>query len=540
MICTRRLLSRRHQREQQQHQHQQHQQQQRKAYQQPQSTMPDFLPADILYLVCCSGYANACKLRMVCLSVSNACREQSPWTLVAAPGLPLELLSWHLRGGDRLPLQQPGVTATATARAPVRAEDAAATTTTTGGGGGGEISGRDCDWVGHAASNAVAAVVGRSSGSKVSSHEKTADAIPGDGPSSGLKSTAPAATGERITEMTHPADATATATVTATVTTHVSRLSPRRLVQKVVVDRAFTLEGVVWPAGMTSLEVGEEGVGVSEVTDGGVRWGRVCAGGRVSASSITKTCTEAALAAFSAATAARFSKAIRAADDGNPAGSSATLTSQQQPEAKKPPAPTATEAFWAGRAGGTCYDRPIREVSLPPTLVHLELLGPFNDPLQGVEWPPALETLVFGELFNQSLSRDGDGENGDGGSGEGVLLPRGLKSLTLGSAFNQCLDDVAWPPGLAHLQLGHSFNQDIEGVRWPSTLREIYFGDLFRSPITQVRLAPACVCEHAGLEVSCSMVIFTYLARHPFCGFGSCGRRLSCFCLLKSFLPSYQ
>lgn len=76
----------------------------------------------------------------------------------------------------------------------------------------------------------------------------------------------------------------------------------------------------------------------------------------------------------------------------------------------------------------------------------------------------------------------------------GLLLPRGLKSLTLGSASDQCLDDMAWPPALAHLQLGHSFNQDIDGVRWPSTLREIYFGNLFRSPITQARREErACV-----------------------------------------------
>ncbi|CAN0565415.1 unnamed protein product, partial [Ectocarpus sp. 12 AP-2014] len=71
--------------------------------------MPGILAGDILAIVWCSGYAGpaaATPLETVCLAMCNACREQTPWTLRAAPGMPPWLLSWHLRGGDRLLLQR--------------------------------------------------------------------------------------------------------------------------------------------------------------------------------------------------------------------------------------------------------------------------------------------------------------------------------------------------------------------------------------------------------------------------------------------------
>ncbi|CAN0441342.1 unnamed protein product, partial [Ectocarpus sp. 8 AP-2014] len=71
--------------------------------------MPGILASDILAIVWVSGYAGpaaAASLETVCLAVCNACREQTPWTLRAAPGMPPWLLSWHLRGGDRLMLQR--------------------------------------------------------------------------------------------------------------------------------------------------------------------------------------------------------------------------------------------------------------------------------------------------------------------------------------------------------------------------------------------------------------------------------------------------
>lgn len=105
--------------------------------------MRDFLPGEVLFIVCCSGYADAARLRVVCLSVSITCREQTPWSLIAARGLPSQLLSWHLRGGDRL-LQQHS-------NSP-RAD---------GDGGGGDAGGdagccsSDSNWVGHDANTAM-------------------------------------------------------------------------------------------------------------------------------------------------------------------------------------------------------------------------------------------------------------------------------------------------------------------------------------------------------------------------------------------------
>lgn len=170
----------------------------------------------------------------------------------------------------------------------------------------------------------------------------------------------------------------------------------------------------MWPACVTSLEMGEGGVRVSEATDGGMRL-KFCAGSRGSTTTrgITRTCPEAALAAFSAAAAARITGAIKTVGDNAPVVDGTTTTPESA--AKEAPASTATETFWAGRAGGSYFDRPLREVPLPPALVHLELLGPLNDPLKGVEWPPSLEILVFGGLFNQSLSRDSDSDSDGSG-----------------------------------------------------------------------------------------------------------------------------
>eukprot|EP00903_Cladosiphon_okamuranus_P019590 g18017.t1 len=346
-------------------------------------------------------------------------RARGPWS--PPQGLSLELLSWHLRGGDRLLLQvgqhEPGT------RAPVGVEDAAAAT----------CRESDNDWVGHAANIAIipaeveVEVEGEGEG------EGKVD------PSSGSRRFAHAAGDANIAGD----------------------------------DRSFSLEGLLWTARVTSLEVGKEWVRVPEVNDGGVRWSRLCAGGRVRAR--PEPALPAALSAVMKSKSSLTRKAFGMRFGDN-------LWVEDGTTGTDPDRDPVTEKFWARRAGGTCCDRPLREVSLPQALVHLELLGPFNDPVEGVQWPPSNETLVFGELFNQSLRGDGNGD-GDGG---GILLPRGLKSLTLGSAFDQPLDDVAWPPGLDHLQLRHSFSQDIGSVRWPSTLQEIYFGDLFRSPITQV------------------------------------------------------
>jgi len=62
--------------------------------------------------------------------------------------------------------------------------------------------------------------------------------------------------------------------------------------------------------------------------------------------------------------------------------------------------------------------------------------------------PGSLETLVFGDSFNQSLA--------------GLRLPNSLQRLTFGNLFNQILDGVSLPNSLQSLTFGLEFNQTLE------------------------------------------------------------------------------
>ena len=42
-----------------------------------------------------------------------------------------------------------------------------------------------------------------------------------------------------------------------------------------------------------------------------------------------------------------------------------------------------------------------------------------------------------------------------------MTWPAGLQSLTFGQSFNQSLDNVTWPAGLQSLTFGHGFNQSL-------------------------------------------------------------------------------
>jgi hypothetical protein len=53
---------------------------------------------------------------------------------------------------------------------------------------------------------------------------------------------------------------------------------------------------------------------------------------------------------------------------------------------------------------------------------------------------------------------------------EGVLLPSSLQSLKFGDDFNQSLEGVTFPSGLQSLTFGSKFNQRLNGVSLPSGL----------------------------------------------------------------------
>eukprot|EP00435_Cladocopium_sp_Y103_P060610 s81_g22.t1 len=86
----------------------------------------------------------------------------------------------------------------------------------------------------------------------------------------------------------------------------------------------------------------------------------------------------------------------------------------------------------------------------------LKLGSAFDQSLKGVTLPNSLNNLEFGEEFDQSL--------------ECVTFPNRLQTLTFGHWFNQSLEGVSLPHGLQMLTSGRDFNQSLEQVTLPSTL----------------------------------------------------------------------
>ncbi|CAK9029865.1 Probable serine/threonine-protein kinase fnkA (FNIP repeat-containing protein A), partial [Durusdinium trenchii] len=92
----------------------------------------------------------------------------------------------------------------------------------------------------------------------------------------------------------------------------------------------------------------------------------------------------------------------------------------------------------------------------------------FNQTLENITWPSQLQSLTLGWKFNQSLER--------------VDFPKTLQSLTLGSCFNQSLG-VNWPSTLTNLTLGEFFDQSLDGVALPERLHSLTFGSNFNQKL---------------------------------------------------------
>ena len=84
-------------------------------------------------------------------------------------------------------------------------------------------------------------------------------------------------------------------------------------------------------------------------------------------------------------------------------------------------------------------------------------------------WPPGLQSLTFGENFDQGL--------------ENVTWPASLQSVTFGENFNQSLVNVRWPAGIQNLAFD-IFSADKLNVVWPEGLQSLVFlsNELFEFP----------------------------------------------------------
>ena len=76
-----------------------------------------------------------------------------------------------------------------------------------------------------------------------------------------------------------------------------------------------------------------------------------------------------------------------------------------------------------------------------------------------VTLPVSLQSLEFGDMFDQSLGR--------------VSLPSGLQTLIFGHSFNQSFEEVTLPSGLHNLEFGNNFVQSLEHVTLPSNLQSL-------------------------------------------------------------------
>lgn len=129
---------------------------------------------------------------------------------------------------------------------------------------------------------------------------------------------------------------------------------------------------------------------------------------------------------------------------------------------------------------GNSFDQPIEDVVWPDALERLSMPG-FNKSIDNVRWPLqllALEFLCPSQILLrkegvriEELDREVEGFNRPF-----AALPASLETLWLSNAFAQdSLADIAWPSGLTTLGLGMSFGADLlEIISWPSSIRHIY------------------------------------------------------------------
>eukprot|EP00438_Fugacium_kawagutii_P008089 Skav222110 [mRNA] locus=scaffold1181:188992:192195:- [translate_table: standard] len=121
---------------------------------------------------------------------------------------------------------------------------------------------------------------------------------------------------------------------------------------------------------------------------------------------------------------------------------------------------------------GDQFNQSLALVDLPSSLQSLTFGKAFNKSLEHVTLPCSLKSLTFGHRFNQSL--------------QGVTFPNNLQILTLGAGFVQNFQDVSLPEGLKSLSFGAGFNQNLDLITWPSGLESLSFGELFDQPLHRV------------------------------------------------------
>ena len=83
-------------------------------------------------------------------------------------------------------------------------------------------------------------------------------------------------------------------------------------------------------------------------------------------------------------------------------------------------------------------------------------------------------------------------------------LPKTLQTLTFGDTFNQNLKGMTFPSNLQSLKFGDNFNQKLGAVSFPSTLQSLTFGSKFTQNLEDVILSDSLrILVVQVLTVSC-------------------------------------
>ena len=129
----------------------------------------------------------------------------------------------------------------------------------------------------------------------------------------------------------------------------------------------------------------------------------------------------------------------------------------------------------------------LKECQLPSTLKFLKLADQWNLPVEELgELPNSLETLEFGEKFDQPVDR--------------LKLPPSLKSLIFGLKFNHSIDSLILPQSLTHLSFVLLFNQPIRGDIFPPQLKSLTLSPIFNQPIDEWKLPHSLTHIKFGYE----------------------------------------
>jgi hypothetical protein len=118
------------------------------------------------------------------------------------------------------------------------------------------------------------------------------------------------------------------------------------------------------------------------------------------------------------------------------------------------------------------FDRDImnNRFKLPPSITNLRLGDIFDDNIDDIGHKfPALQTLIFGDLFNQEMTN--------------VYLPPTLSSLQFDGDYDQNIDIEL--NSLQVLQFGGQFNQPIN-ASWPELI-SLIFGDRFDQDLSNLK-----------------------------------------------------